>query len=191
MEGRDLPDTAAVMARAYAADPYLRWLTGREDFDPDDGAALMSRLLDGHAKHGSITVGDRTRQIVGAAIWAPSDHARLSARRRLGVLIGMVGRVELRAARILAAGHPVDRRPSHRHRHLVALGVEPEDRHRGVGTRLLQAGLALCDAAVLPAYSEVTDPGSAAFLERFRFEVYDHDRIAPGATLWRMWRQPA
>ena len=190
MEGRDLLETSAVLARAYGADPYLRWVAGTPAFDPDDGTALMRRVLGGHHKHGSITVADRTREIVGAAIWAPNDHARLPWRRRMGIVAGMAGRVGLGPARVLARGHPADRRPTPRHRSLVALGVAPGDRRNGVGTRLLHAGLALCDAAALPAYAEVTDPEAAAFLERFRFGVYDHDPLDRGVTVWRMWRQP-
>jgi GNAT superfamily N-acetyltransferase len=186
-----MAETVAMLARAYSADPFLTWAGGETGLRMADLVSYHRRLIQSHLRHGTVTVGDRTRNIVGAAVWAPSDHVVPTLRRRATQTVSMAMRGGLGTAQRLAGRRLRGLRPSRRHRHLIELGVDPSDRHQGVGKRLLAAGLALCDAAMIPAYAEVCDPEGAAFMERFGFDTYDEDMLEAGTTVRRMWREPA
>lgn len=191
LQTQDLDEAAATLSHAFFEDPFLIWALGDPEVDAEHLVPLMRRSLAGHMRHGSVTVADRTREIVGVAVWAPSRHSRLSPGRRLGLYLAAAGTFGFGAARRLSDRPLARRRPSRPHSHLVALGVKPVDRRRGIASRLMDGGLVHCDAAGVPAYAEICDPRASAFLERFGFLTYDTEPIPGGPVVWRMWRHPA
>ncbi|MDQ7977099.1 GNAT family N-acetyltransferase [Paraburkholderia sp. SARCC-3016] len=62
--------------------------------------------------------------------------------------------------------------------YLSALGVDPAAQNRGRGALLLQARLAQCDAARLPAYLWSSNERNVPFYERHGFEVQTMLRVS-------------
>jgi len=71
------------------------------------------------------------------------------------------------------------------------IGVKPESRGLGIGSRLLQPVLEKADAAYLPCYLETETESNVAFCEKRGFAVATAQSV-PGhdLKLWTMIRQP-
>jgi ribosomal protein S18 acetylase RimI-like enzyme len=75
--------------------------------------------------------------------------------------------------------------PKEPHWYLPLIGVDPSRQGRGLGSALLKAGLARCDADGLPAYLESSSPRNVPLYERHGFEVIglikpgDHPGLIP------------
>jgi ribosomal protein S18 acetylase RimI-like enzyme len=96
--------------------------------------------------------------------------------------------------------------PEEPHWYLPWIGVRPEAQGRGLGSALLDLGLARADAEGLPAYLEATSRRNAALYARHGFEVQaiveaeDYPEIIlmwrpargrPARSAWRGWlREP-
>ncbi len=68
-----------------------------------------------------------------------------------------------------------------------ALGVEPEQQGRGLGSAMLAPLLARSRSQGLPCYLETFNPLNPPFYERHGFRVA-HEGVVPGTalTLWAM-----
>lgn len=75
--------------------------------------------------------------------------------------------------------------PKEPHWYLSMIGVDPSRQGQGLGSALLKAGLARCDAEGLPAYLESSSPKNVPLYERHGFEVIglikpgDHPGLIP------------
>lgn len=75
--------------------------------------------------------------------------------------------------------------PKEPHWYLSMIGVDPARQGQGLGSALLKAGLARCDAEGLPAYLESSSPKNVPLYERHGFEVIglikpgDHPGLIP------------
>lgn len=75
--------------------------------------------------------------------------------------------------------------PREPHWYLSMIGVDPSRQGQGLGSALLKAGLARCDADGLPAYLESSSPKNVPLYERHGFEVIglikpgDHPGLIP------------
>lgn len=185
----DHPALADVLARAFHDDPVTSWFFPRER-SRDRWAARffgweMRRLA---PQDVTYTTADRA----GAAVWALPGRWRerpvQSARLVMGVLPG-VG--PLRARHCLRGIGQVEAvHPEHPHLYLAVLGVEPGRQGEGLGSRLLEPGLTLCDAEGLPAYLETATERTVAFYARHGFRVTGELDLSGGPHLWLMWRDP-
>jgi ribosomal protein S18 acetylase RimI-like enzyme len=77
--------------------------------------------------------------------------------------------------------------------YLEVVSVRPGAQRRGIGTRLLEPGLARGDANRLPCYPETPRPENIPFYERlgFRVEGEGVELLPGGPTHWTMTRPPA
>jgi len=91
----------------------------------------------------------------------------------------------LRGLSLIEHEHP--REP---HWYLPFLGVVVEQQGRGIGSVLLEAVLARCDADGLPAYLEATCEDNRRLYERHGFAVRQQLALPEGPPLWAMWREP-
>lgn len=189
-----LEETAAVLARAFAADPIGSALVPADR--PVERLTLLFRanlervLPSPHAI--DLAVDAETWQVLGAAIWlGPGDgglgslvggaRAAALAVRATGTLFGRLLRTEREGERA---------RPTSPHWYLESLGADPRAGRRGVGTALLEHRLAVLDRIGLPAYLESSKPANDPYYERFGFRGIGalSDRDLP--TMTRMWREP-
>jgi ribosomal protein S18 acetylase RimI-like enzyme len=180
-----------VMARAFDDDPIANWFCAQ-----DARRAERIRLFFNVAvrkmalRHDEIYT---TSEIEGGAIWFPPgkwkmglfDQLKLtpdmlrvaSPRRLLGVMSGLSA-VEKR--------HPHDP-----HYYLMALGVEPAQQGRSIGTQLMAPMLERCDRKGVPAYLESSNEKNVPLYERNGFKVTE-EFVVPyhGPKIWLMWRDP-
>ena len=189
----DVPALAAMLARAFAHDPFFGYLVG-------DAPERNQRMRDGWGgilRHASARLSHTwtTDDIAGVAIWLPPDHrtSLLDSLRLLPDLARLTGWRRLRVA-----GDAVDllerRRRAHvpmPHFYLSALGVEPERQGSGIGTALMQPVLERCDRDRLPAYLETAVARNVLLYERVGFEVVE-ELLLPRTDIrgWLMRRDP-
>lgn len=191
----DLPALAAVLARAFATDPYFSWLAGT-------GSERNQRMRDawlGILRHASAglreTWTDEGRS--GAAIWIPpgrSASSWLDSIRLLPTFARLTGWGRLRETSA-AVEFLEERRRRHvptPHYYLSALGVDPDRQGEGIGTALLEPVLRMADAAGVPAYLETATARNVLLYERARFTVVE-ELVLPRTDIhgWLMVRQPA
>lgn len=175
----------ATLVTAFAADPVIRWLY------PDAARYLASfptlaRLLGGDAF--AAGTAEVAPDYVGTALWvapdAPSNEDALVAH-----LEGSVDADHVEAV-LMLLGQVVDHHPNGPVWYLPFIGVDPAHQGRGLGSRLLRAGLARAQRDGLPAYLEASTPSNRALYERHGFEVIGEVRAADSPPLWPMLRAP-
>jgi ribosomal protein S18 acetylase RimI-like enzyme len=173
----------ATLVLAFTEDPVIRWIL------PDPQTFLtafprLAALLGGSAFDAGTA--DRTDGDSGAALWvppsAPSDDEALVA-----LLVHSVA--EHRHPEAFAFLEQVEtHHPAEPHWYLPFIGVDPAHQGKGVGSALLQRGLARADADRLPAYLEASSPRNRALYERHGFVVIGEIQTGDSPPLWPMWR---
>lgn len=179
-----------MLGRAFVDDPVWAWLLRGHDRE-----ARLTQVFSGFAATASRAPGAQVRvtpEQTAAALWLPPGHWRAGlvelGRTAPGMVAGLRGGVPraLRLLRVVEAHHP--REP---HWYLEALGAVPEARGTGVGGRVVQPVLDLCDEQRLPAYLESSNPRNWTFYERLGF-VRGEPLPVPGGCplLMPMRRKP-
>jgi ribosomal protein S18 acetylase RimI-like enzyme len=190
----EIPTLAAVLARAFAADPFFSYLAG-------DAPERSQRMRDGWAgilRYASArlsatwTTDDRS----GAAIWIPPGRdasSLLDQLRLIRVYARLIGWRRMRQASD-AIRAMEERRAAHvpePHFYLAALGVEPKRQGEGIGSALLAPVLAEADAAGVACYLETATGRNVLLYERHGFDVVE-ELVLPRTDVhgWLM-RRPA
>jgi ribosomal protein S18 acetylase RimI-like enzyme len=188
--GDEVPQLAAMLARAFQDDPVTAWFMRSESRRPRYATRFFAwqlhRLLGQEQVH---VAGDRA----AAAIWALPGQWRESNWQALRLFVSLVPAL---FTHLPAAARGVDqvekRHPSEPHLYLAVLGTDPTVQGRGLGTAALRPGLELCDREGLPAYLESSKESNVGFYARFGFRVTDEVRMpGDGPTVWLMWRDPS
>jgi GNAT superfamily N-acetyltransferase len=133
---------------------------------------------------------------VGAALWFPPgtprrggwDTARMSAAMLPAIWSGRT-----RYFAFARVGAALEREAeSEDGWYLQSLGVHPRQRGRGIGARLMAPILEAADSRGVTCALHTSDPGNAAFYERFGFVVVDpmHPVVPEGPAYLRMRRHP-
>jgi ribosomal protein S18 acetylase RimI-like enzyme len=191
--GDELDRVAAVLARAFQDDPMWRWALGRDGTDErrarlDRFFGAIARVL--HPRHElTFTAGD----FAGAAVWmAPGRwHFSLGDEARLApAVLGSFGAIgAVRLLRLLGGVERVHLREPHYY--LFAIGADPAQQGRGVGSALLAPMLARCDAEKLPAYLESSNPENIPFYRRHGFVPVGEALRFGDAVVTPMRRDPS
>lgn len=190
----EIPDLAAVLARAFAHDPFYAWIAG----DAPERGQRMRDGWSGILRYGSAHLAHTytTDDLAGVAVWLPPGHrgpTLLDGLRQMPAIARLAG-----WGRMRKVGDAMAALEEHRHRHvpaphfyLSALGVEPDRQGEGIGTALAQPVLARCDRDGTPAYLETAVARNVLLYERLRFDVVEEIDI-PGTDIhgWLMLRQP-
>jgi len=187
----EVPQLAAVLARAFYDDPALAWVipdASRRLKIAERGFGLYLRKL-WFAQDECYT----TDAIAGAVVWELPGQWKVGVVQQLGLLPSMVaiyGRWLPRLMRAIAALESTH--PEEPHYYLPFVGVAPEWQGRGLGAALIRPILDRCDQEGVPAYLEASTPRNRALYERHSFEVTEEFGLGKGSPpLWRMWRKPA
>lgn len=80
-------------------------------------------------------------------------------------------------------------RPRDPHWYLDILGVDPAQARQGLGTALLQHGLARADEGGQPVFLDTLSQDNVAFYQRHGFEVSAEVTLPDGLTVWCMLRR--
>jgi GNAT superfamily N-acetyltransferase len=190
----EIPELAAVLARAFAHDPFYAWIAGdapERGQRMQDGWSGILRFGSAHLAH-TYTTDDRA----GVAIWLPPGQrgpSLLDSLRQMPALARLAGWGRLRKV-----GDAMAALEEHRRRHvpkphfyLSALGVEPARQGEGIGTALVEPVLDHCDRTGTPAYLETAVARNVLLYERLRFNVVEEIDL-PGTDIhgWLMIRRP-
>jgi ribosomal protein S18 acetylase RimI-like enzyme len=190
----DLPAVAAVLARAFARDPYVSWLTG----DAPERNLRMRMGWTGILRHAAAGLRETwtTDDVAGAAIWLPPGRGASSFLDSLRIVPALVRLTGWRRLREVSAATELleQRRRTHvpaPHWYLSALGVDPERQRQGIGAALLRVALDRADADATPAYLETATARNVLLYERHGFEVVE-ELILPRTDVrgWLMLRPP-
>lgn len=177
-----------VLARAFHDDPVFEWLV------PDPAArgrrlpAVFAAFADVFLSHDETYLAGRG---AGAALWAPAgrqpvpDDRAEALGEQLAVALGDDAERAAQLGELLEEHHP--EQPCF---HLQFVGVVPEHRRRGLGSRMLEVVLQRCDATGTPAHLEATSVDNRRLYQRHGFEVVDELVLPDGPALWPMWREP-
>jgi ribosomal protein S18 acetylase RimI-like enzyme len=188
--GDEVPQLAAMLARAFHDDPVTAWFIRNDDRRPKYAARFFAwqlhRLIGQEHVH---VAADGS----GAALWALPNRWRESNWQALRLFVALVPAL---AGHLPAAGRGVERvesrHPEEPHLYLAVLGTDPPAQGQGIGSALLRPGLELCDREGLPAYLESSKESNIAFYARFGFRVTEEVRMpGQGPAVWLMWRDPS
>lgn len=195
----DLDAVAALLTGAFADDPVVRVIIAAA---PDPLAALdhlhrvtlgSEYLVADDEESANGIAGDAVvdlavdgdGRVLGAALWdridrAPKTPADLEGDGAGGGIdLALLGDAWGLLTRDTAAC--LAERPARPHWYLYLLAVDAGARGMGIGSALLDHGLARADASGLPAHLEATSEGAARLYERHGFRTTA--TIAPGAPL--------
>lgn len=177
---RTVAPSLAVMARAFADDPVLRWVQPRRFADRITFAGMY---LASHGAPGSGDVLYEDGAMVGAAYWDPPGYEPPALRQiaSLPVLLAGVGTGLRRGSRLVSA--ILERRPKEPHWYLSTLGAVTPG--RGIGSALIERGLARVSG---PAYLESSNPRNVPLYQRHGFEPLQPIRLPGGPELIPMYR---
>ena len=192
----DRTEVARVLSSAFLDDPVFAWLVPDRDERTGRLPAVFDAFAEAYARHGEshvLTADEETPQrLGGVALWAPpgAEPVHPEDEERFGVrLVEATGpHVERFAVcgELFAAVHPAE--PSW---YLGLLGVDADQRGRGLGSALLRDTLAVVDLARQPAYLEATSPRNRVLYERHGFRHLADVPLPGGPTAYAMWRDPA
>jgi GNAT superfamily N-acetyltransferase len=182
---------AAVLAGAFADDPVFAWTIP----DAERRAAILPGVF---ALFADVYQPIRASQVVvasgavaGAALWA-APGAQAVADEDAGAFASDVERVcGADTGRFFeVVGLLEEQHPARDCYYLNLIGVDPAHRGGGLGSTLLAAALARCDAESSPAYLEATSPHNRRLYARHGFGVVGEIALPGGPSLWPMWREP-
>jgi ribosomal protein S18 acetylase RimI-like enzyme len=188
--GEEVPQLAAMLARAFQDDPVTAWFLRNEAKRPRYAKRFfgwqLRRLIDQEQVH---VAQDGS----GAALWALPGRWRESTWQAAKLFVSLLPAV---GAQFPVAARGIERvekrHPSEPHLYLAVLGTDPAAQGRGIGTALMRPGLELCDRDGLPAYLESSKERNVAFYSRFGFRVTEEIPMPGGGPrVWLMWRDPA
>ena len=191
---RLIRQAAQVLAEAFFDDPLMvHYLP-----DPQKRRAFLPGVLGVYTRiamrHGLPLA---TPGLEGVALWMPPGQTETSLWDYFLASLGMLDlRFVIMAWRRLREIEPFVERLHHEclpqpHWYLAVLGVRPGAQNRGVGGRLIAAGLERADRDALPCYLETMSEENVAFYQKRGFQVARQVTL-PGTTLplWAMVRPP-
>ncbi|HEU4960288.1 MAG TPA: GNAT family N-acetyltransferase [Sphingomonas sp.] len=184
---QDRPAIAAMLARAFADDPAMRFIFP----DPAARAKRLPRLFallfedDGPVGMRLVTAGGEAATLWRApgraetGIWDMIRHAPAM----LHALGGAIGRA-LRIANAIDAHHP-----GHAFWYLHIAGCDPAFQGRGIGGAVVRDGLARAAGEGLPCYLETPLEKNVGFYRSLGFELVETwDVPGGGPRFWSMER---
>jgi GNAT superfamily N-acetyltransferase len=186
----DTPRLAQALASAFQDDPVIAWIFPDEQRRRGVLPPFMEFRLRRLAFHDEVwmTAGGAA----AAVLLPPPGRWQLSRPQQLRLLPALVRFLGRRTASVLGG---LDRREQRHpqdppHWYLFILGTEPAAQGQGLGSALLDQGLARVDADGMPAYLESSSERNLALYGRHGFEVTSEVAIPGGPRIWPMWREP-
>jgi GNAT superfamily N-acetyltransferase len=183
-----VPELAALLGRGFADDPMFLWPLG-PDVGTEQIEGFFRSFNERLAERGWLwEAGDG----IGVAAWLPpgADDVMMDIDRELrpAVVRGTDdGGTRYASMWEWIAEHFLDE-PFW---YLDHIGVDAEHRGGGVGTALIQHGLAFADRDGVPAFLETGRPGNVAYYERRGFRTTAEGNAPGGGPhIWFMRYDP-
>lgn len=180
---------AAILARAFVADPVMRHLFPDERARP----AKIARFFDLFRR----AEGDPADTLIAASgsgdaavtVWRKPGEWRTPAAAMLRLAwpmlttFGLALPRALRLQALLEANHPATP-----HWYLEFAGCVPERQGRGLGGAAIRARLAATDAAGVPTALETANPANRAIYAALGYVETGTFDMTPELRFWTMWR---
>jgi len=191
----EIPDLAAVLARAFSRDPFFSYLAG----DAPERNLRMRIGWSGILRFASAGLRETwtTDDRAGVAIWIPPGRKASTLLESLRMTRSMIRFAGFNRLREISTAIEAleERRAVHApmpHWYLAALGVDPDRQGQGIGSALLASVLARADAGATQVYLETAAARNVLLYERHGFEVVE-ELILPRTDVrgWLMLRPPA
>jgi GNAT superfamily N-acetyltransferase len=173
----------ATLLLAFTTDPVIRWFLPEPSryvtYFPDVVGLMAAPAVE-------AGTADITGDDAGAAVWVPPGASPDN---------DAVGELMVRA--VDEGRHPeafaffeqmAEHHPTGAHWYLPFIGVEPTRQGRGLGSRLLDWGLARADRDGVPAYLEASSPRNRALYERHGFVATAEVQAGDSPPMWPMHR---
>jgi ribosomal protein S18 acetylase RimI-like enzyme len=163
----ELDAVIALLDVAVERDPFVGWLTRNDARARRRYVTLVTRRL--IAPRGRIFVDDSLRAV---ALWMPPGGWNLPLGTQLAMLPTLARVVGARrlfgVAKVSAA---IEEGRPEAHWYLALVGTSPEARGTGLGSAVVEAGLALARADGVPALLETSNSANVRWYERFGFAI--------------------
>jgi len=183
-----LTPLASVLGRSFVVEPMMRWSLGDHADISERFTRAFAYFLEGLIPLGVVwEAGDAH----GAAVWIPPDGA--DAWQQVVTLDARSEGLTLDGGRRYAAFWEwvESRIPDEPMWNLDSIGVEPEARGRGIGSALIEHGLALARTDRVGAVLETGNPRNVPYYEKSGFVVVDEEEAPDGGPrVWFMRRDP-
>lgn len=191
----DINAIARLLSRAFYNDPLFSYFFPDATRREQQSFYTFRFLATYTRRQGVINTTPDTLQ--GAALWLPSQHLDrgLLDMLRFGALRMVLPQGSGALARqLLASDHMQaihSMQLSGKHWYLSLLGVEPNQKGKGLATGLLRPMLEQADEQGLPCYLDTHNPNNVSLYQRFGFKVA-YEGLMPGSHVqhWAMLRQP-
>ena len=176
-----------IITDSFADDPVNRWVFGGQR------AMLPFYTKIAQKIYLPTGYGHVMEDESGGALWAPPGAEKsLSLLDTLPIAASLIRRSGFKhIARGLASDSALAKqKPTEPHHYLFAIGARSGHQGKGIGGKLMQAGLERVDAEGMPAYLESSKEVNVPFYRRFGFEVIQRFVPTKGCPpLWLMWRE--
>lgn len=186
---RDAERVTEIIARAFHTDPVWSCVFPNDALRHAHYQVFMRLSVDGAMRYNTVWLspGDEA-----AAVWLPPGGDELTpddAAAFSSIVVDLLGPG---AGRLVETVERFERaRPAEPHYYLSLLATDPQHRGHGLGIGLLEATLAIVDAAGLPAYLESTNPVNSDRYQRLGFVEFGSFAVPDdGPTVTKMWREP-
>ena len=183
----DIEKVCSILASAFTNDPVVNWLCGQ----PKVYRSLFYFEAEAlYRHHGHVYINN---EFTGAAMWLPAGvHAKPPFHWRSMIVFWQLtsngGLKSLRRVGLLEK-FMAERHPHEPHFYLRFIGTSLENQGRGIGSKLLKAGLSACDQQGMPAYLESSNENNNLLYERHGFAIIGEEDLPDGGpTIWFMHR---
>lgn len=188
----DLPRIASTLGAAFSDYSWTRWTVSEDDHEAR--VAELQRLYVEHVAlpHGTVWVDD---EVTAVAAFLPPTLPELpdAVVERIVALQGDDGLARQAAADAAVAARaaeiPAEARAACDHAWVLAtVGVHPDHRGAGLGSAVIDAGLADLEESTASCTLQTSDERNVAFYERLGFAVTTVVDVPAGPTVWSMLR---
>lgn len=187
-------EAAELLADAFFDDPLSQYIIPDESKRRHGITRMMARCLHYGMLYGHV---ETTEEMEGLAVWIKPKYMDFNFIRtvRSGLIFvsWLLGRSAMQ--RFSKANKVADRLhakyAAESHWYLFVLAAKSGCQRRGVGTALMQHGLARIDAEGLPCYLETNTEKNVGYYLGQGFEMVEHDSIGEGNLgFWAFLRDP-
>lgn len=190
----DLPRIASTLGAAFSDYAWTRWTVSEDDHEAR--VAELQRLYLEHVAlpHGTVWVDE---EVTAVAAFLPPTLPDLpdAVRERIAELQGQQGRERQAVAAGAVAARTAEAVPEDTRAvcsgawTLATVGVRPDRRGAGLGSAVIDAGLAHLDDLAASCTLQTSDERNVHFYERLGFAVTTVVELpAPAPTVWSMLR---
>jgi ribosomal protein S18 acetylase RimI-like enzyme len=194
--GKEMSTAKAVASRAFFDDPFFRYMLPNDAMRRSRLPVFFQSVFSHMGPRGRIvTVRNDAGDILGVAAWQTTGGYPPSIKLQLSQIPSSL-RAFYRRPRTLMIGNRFVAALARAHRkdpqwYLMVLCADPSVQRSGVGTMLLDHGLAMVDAEGVGSHLETPRLDNVAYYRRFGYELVETlTPVENGPSFYAMWRAP-